>query len=127
MEARAVLKNIPTSPQKMRLVADLVRGKSVNQSLAVLKFQSKVGAGYLHKLLLSATSNWQQANPDVRVEDADLYVKTLFVDGGRMLKRMRPAPQGRGYRVRKRSNHVTLVIDSKLEAVTEVENSVSEN
>lgn len=127
MEARAVLKNIPTSPQKMRLVADLVRGKSVNQSLAVLKFQSKVGASYLHKLLLSATSNWQQANPDLRVEDADLYVKTLFVDGGRMLKRMRPAPQGRGYRVRKRSNHVTLVIDSKLEAVAEVENSVSEN
>ncbi|TAF72781.1 MAG: 50S ribosomal protein L22 [Bacteroidetes bacterium] len=127
MEARAVLKNIPTSPQKMRLVADLVRGKSVNQSLAVLKFQSKVGASYLHKLLLSATSNWQQANPDVRVEDADLYVKTLFVDGGRMLKRMRPAPQGRGYRVRKRSNHVTLVIDSKLEAVAEVENSVSVN
>lgn len=127
MEARAVLKNIPTSPQKMRLVADLVRGKSVNQSLAVLKFQAKVGATYLHKVLLSATSNWQQANPDVRVEDADLYVKTLFVDGGRMLKRMRPAPQGRGYRVRKRSNHVTIVIDSKLEAVTEVENSVSEN
>lgn len=127
MEARAVLKNIPTSPQKMRLVADLVRGKSVNQSLAVLKFQAKIGATYLHKVLLSATSNWQQANPDVRVEDADLYVKTLFVDGGRMLKRMRPAPQGRGYRVRKRSNHVTIVIDSKLEAVAEIENSVSEN
>lgn len=124
MEARAVLKNVPTSPQKMRLVADLVRGKSVNQSLAVLKFQSKVGAAYLHKLLLSATSNWQQANPDERVEDADLYVKTVFVDGGRMLKRMRPAPQGRGYRVRKRSNHITLIVDSKVEAV--VENSLSE-
>lgn len=125
MEARAILKNVPTSPQKMRLVVDLVRGKSVNYSLAVLKFQSKVGAAYLHKLLLSATSNWQQANPDSRVEDADLYVKTVFVDGGRMLKRMRPAPQGRGFRIRKRSNHITLVVDSKIKAV--VENNVSEN
>ncbi len=125
MEARAILKNVPTSPQKMRLVVDLVRGKGVTYSLAVLKFQSKVGAAYLHKLLLSATSNWQQANPDARVEDADLYVKTIFVDGGRMLKRMRPAPQGRGYRVRKRSNHITLVVDSKVKAV--VENSEPQN
>jgi large subunit ribosomal protein L22 len=113
MEARAVLKNVPTSPRKMRLVVDLIRGKSVSQSLAILKFQSKVGAEYLHKLLLSALSNWQQANPDQRPEDSDLFVKTIFVDGGRMLKRLRPAPQGRGYRVRKRSNHITLVIDSK--------------
>lgn len=125
MEAKAILKNVPTSPQKMRLVVDLVRGKGVTYSLAVLKFQSKVGAAYLHKLLLSATSNWQQANPDARVEDANLYIKTIFVDGGRMLKRMRPAPQGRGYRVRKRSNHITLVVDSKVKAV--VENVESQN
>lgn len=125
MEAKAILKNVPTSPQKMRLVVDLVRGKSVNYSLAILKFQSKVGAAYLHKLLLSATSNWQQANPEARIEESDLYIKTVFVDGGRMLKRMRPAPQGRGYRVRKRSNHITLVVDSKVKAV--VENNISEN
>jgi large subunit ribosomal protein L22 len=118
MEARAVLKNVPTSPRKMRLVVDLIRGKSVSQSLAILKFQSKVGAEYLHKLLLSALSNWQQANPDQRPEESDLFVKTIFVDGGRMLKRLRPAPQGRGFRVRKRSNHITLVIDSK--AVTAI-------
>ncbi len=119
MEARAILKNVPTSPRKMRLVVDLVRGKDVNQALAILKFQSKVGAEYLHKLMLSAVSNWQQANPDERVEEAELYVKTIFVDGGRMLKRMRPAPQGRGHRIRKRSNHITLVLDNKVSAVVE--------
>jgi large subunit ribosomal protein L22 len=121
MDARAILRDVPTSPRKMRLVADLVRGKGVNESLAILKYQSKVGAEYLHKLVLSCISNWQQANPDERVEDADLYIKTLFVDGGRMLKRLRPAPQGRGYRVRKRSNHITLVIGSKIAEVQEVE------
>ncbi|MDX2188673.1 MAG: 50S ribosomal protein L22 [Bacteroidota bacterium] len=121
MEARAVLKKCPTSPQKMRLVADLVRGKDVNQALAILKYQSKVGAGYMHKLLLSAIANWQQANPDERVEDAELYIKTIFVDGGAMLKRMRPAPQGRGYKIRKRSNHLTIILDSKVqESVEEV-------
>lgn len=119
MEARAILRNVPTSPRKMRLVVDLVRGKGVNQALAILKFQSKVGAEYLHKLVLSAISNWQQANPDERVEEADLFVKTIFVDGGRMLKRMRPAPQGRGHRIRKRSNHITVVLDSKVSAVVE--------
>ena len=126
MEARAILRNIPTSPRKMRLVADLVRGKGVNESLAILKFQNKVGAGYLHKLLLSAISNWQQANPDDRIEDAELYIKTIFVDGGRMLKRLRPAPQGRGYRVRKRSNHVTIVLDSKVEALISEAETVTE-
>lgn len=127
MDARAILRNIPTSPRKMRLVADLVRGKGVNESLAILKFQGKVGAPYLHKLLLSAISNWQQANPNERVEDSELFVKTIFVDGGRMLKRLRPAPQGRGYRIRKRSNHVTLVIDSKIHnEATQVEEVVSE-
>ena len=79
-----------------------------------MKYQNKVGAGYLHKLLLSAISNWQQSNPDSRVEDAELYIKTVFVDGGRMLKRLRPAPQGRGHRIRKRSNHITVELASRL-------------
>lgn len=120
MESKAILRNIPTSPRKMRLVADLVRGKKLNDALAILKFQSKVGAEYMHKLLLSASSNWQQANPDARIEDNNIYVKTIFVDGGRMLKRLRPAPQGRGYRVRKRSNHLTVVLDTKVDNKLEV-------
>lgn len=126
MEAKAILRNVPTSPRKMRLVADLVRGKNVDTALAILKFQSKVGAGFIHKLMLSAVSNWQQANPDTRVDSANLYVKTIFVDGGSMLKRMRPAPQGRGYRIRKRSNHITLILDSKSKAEVS-HNSQSEN
>ena len=113
MEAIAKLKNVPTSPQKMRQVADLVRGKQVNQALAILKFQSKSGAPRIEKLLLSAVANWQQKYEEVmKIEDADLYVKTIFVDGGAMLKRLRPAPQGRGHRIRKRSNHVTLIVSS---------------
>ena len=112
MEAVAKLKNVPTSPRKMRLVADLIRGEKVNRALNILKFEPKVGAAKVEKLLLSAISNWQAKNEDVRLEDADLYVKEIFVDGGRMLKRLRPAPQGRAHRIRKRSNHVTLVIDS---------------
>lgn len=113
MEAIAKLNNAPTSPQKMRQVADLVRGKSVNQALAILKFQPKAGAPLLEKLLLSAVANWQQAHEEeLSVENADLYVKTIFVDGGPFLKRLRPAPQGRAYRVRKRSNHVTIVVAS---------------
>lgn len=113
MEAIAKLNNVPTSPQKMRLIADLVRGTDVNKALAILKFQNKVGAPLLHKLLLSAISNWQQANPDTRADENNLVVKTIFVNEGRMLKRLRPAPQGRGHRIRKRSNHVTLVVDQK--------------
>ena len=112
MEAVAKLKNVPTSPRKMRVVADLIRGEKVNKALSLLKFESKVGAGKLEKLLLSAISNWQQANEDAKIEEADLYIKTIAVDSGRMLKRLRPAPQGRAHRIRKRSNHVTLVIDS---------------
>ena len=113
MEAIAKLKNVPTSPQKMRQVADLVRGKQVNQALAILKFQSKSGAPRIEKLLLSAVANWQQKYEEImKIEDADLYVKTIFVDGGAMLKRLRPAPQGRGHRIRKRSNHVTLIVSS---------------
>lgn len=112
MEAIARLKNVPTSPRKMRLVADLVRGKRVGLALSILKFTPNHGALKLEKLLLSAVANWQAKNPDLRLEDADLYIKTLMVDEGRSLKRLRPAPQGRGHRIRKRSNHVTLVVDS---------------
>jgi large subunit ribosomal protein L22 len=112
MEAIAKLKNVPTSPRKMRLVANLVRGKSVNRALSLLKFEANAGADKIEKLLLSALSNWQQKNEDVRLEDANLVIKEIFVDEGKMLKRLRPAPQGRGHRIRKRSNHVTLIVDS---------------
>ena len=115
MEAIAKLNNVPTSPRKMRLVAGLIRGKSVSRALGLLKIEANSGAARLEKLLLSALANWQLANEDGRIEDANLYVKEIFVDGGKMLKRLRPAPQGRGYRIRKRSNHVTLVIDSMTE------------
>ncbi|MBJ6117222.1 50S ribosomal protein L22 [Pontibacter sp. BT310] len=115
MEAVAKLNNVPTSPRKMRLVADIIRGKSVAKALGILKFEPNSGAARLEKLLLSALSNWQQKNEDAQIEDANLYVKSIFVDEGKMLKRLRPAPQGRGYRIRKRSNHVTLVIDSMTE------------
>ena len=112
MEAVAKLTNVPTSPRKMRVVADLIRGERVNKALSILKFEPKVGAAKLEKLLLSAISNWQIANEDAKIEEADLYIKLISVDSGRMLKRLRPAPQGRAHRIRKRSNHVTIVIDS---------------
>lgn len=112
MEAIARLNNVPTSPRKMRLVADLVRGKRVGIALSVLKFTPNHGAIRLEKLVLSAVANWQAKNPDTKLEEADLYIKTVMVDEGRSLKRLRPAPQGRGHRIRKRSNHVTLVIDA---------------
>ena len=112
MEAVAKLKNVPTAPRQMRMVADLIRGERVNRALNILKYEPKEGAARLEKLLLSAISNWQAKNEDERLEDADLYVKEIFVDGGRMLKRLRPAPQGRAHRIRKRSNHVTVVVDS---------------
>ena len=115
MEAVAKLRNVPTSPRKMRLVANLVRGQKVTRALGLLKFEANSGAAKIEKLLLSALANWQQKNEDERIEDANLYIKEIFVDEGRMLKRLRPAPQGRGHRIRKRSNHVTLVIDSKVE------------
>jgi large subunit ribosomal protein L22 len=111
MEAKAILKNVPTSPRKMRLVADMIRGQKVSKALGLLKFQPNVASPVLHKLLLSAVANWEQTNEDAKLEDAELYVKTVFVDGGRMLKRLRPAPQGRAHRIRKRSNHITIVID----------------
>ena len=123
MEAVAKLTNVPTSPRKMRVVADLIRGERVVKALSILKFEPKVGAAKLEKLLLSAISNWQLANEDAKIEEADLYIKTIAVDSGRMLKRLRPAPQGRAHRIRKRSNHVTMVIDSRnavaVEATTE--------
>lgn len=112
MEAVARLRNYPTSPRKMRLLADLVRGMGVENALNTLKFSTKHPSVALEKLLLSAIANWRVKNEGMDVASADLYVKTIFVDGGRVLKRMRPAPQGRAYRVRKRSNHVTLIVDS---------------
>ena len=113
MEAVAHLRNNPTSTRKMRLVADLVRGKGVYEALTILKFSKQEASGKLEKLLKSAINNWEQKNEGTSAADANLVVKTIFVDGGRVLKRMRPAPQGRGYRVRKRSNHVTIIVDSK--------------
>ncbi len=109
--ATAYLKNVPTSPRKMRLVADLIRGERVSRALNILKYQSMHPAAKLEKLLLSAIQNWESKNKDTKLEEADLIVKEIFVDGGRILKRLRPAPQGRAHRVRKRSNHVTLVVD----------------
>lgn len=112
MEAVAKLNNYPTSPRKMRLLADLIRGLEVEKALGILQFNPKHPAVPMYKLLKSAINNWEQKNSDEKVEDAGLIVKTIMVDCGRVIKRMRPAPQGRGYRVRKRSNHVTLIVDS---------------
>jgi len=109
---KARLVNVPTSPRKMRLVADLIRGIRVNLALNILKYEPKVGAAKLEKLLLSAISNWEAKNKEAKLEEADLFVKDIFVDGGRILKRLRPAPQGRAHRIRKRSNHVTLLVDT---------------
>jgi len=111
-KAVARLRNCPTSPRKMRLVVDLVRGKDVNTALNLLKFSRKDAAKDVHKLILSAIANWKVKNENVRIEDANLYIKEIFVDEGRMLKRIRTAPQGRAHRIRKRSNHVTVVVDS---------------
>ncbi len=124
---KAHLKNVPTSPRKMRLVADLVRGQKVDRALNILRFEPKVGSSYIEKLLLSAISNWENENEDRKVEDADLYIKEIFIDGGRMLKRLRPAPQGRGHRIRKRSNHITIVIDSLNPVGSNEEDTTSEN
>jgi large subunit ribosomal protein L22 len=115
MEAIAKLRNYPTSPRKMRLLADLIRGMKVEKALAVLEHHPKHPAVPMRKLVLSAISNWKQKNEGG--DEGGLIVKTIMVDGGRMLKRMRPAPQGRGYRVRKRSNHVTLIVDEKQTSV----------
>ncbi|MCW5516791.1 50S ribosomal protein L22 [Muriicola sp. Z0-33] len=110
--AFAKLNNCPTSPRKMRLVADLIRGAEVEKALAILRFNPKEASRRVEKLLLSAIANWQMKNEDADIESADLFVKEIKVDSGRMLKRLRPAPQGRAHRIRKRSNHVTLVLGS---------------
>ena len=114
----AKLNNVPTSPRKMRLLADLIRGMEVTKALGVLKYSQKEASNKLEKLLRSAIANWEQKTSQ-KAEDAQLYVKKVFVDEGRTLKRLRPAPQGRGYRIRKRSNHVTIAVDTKQEPVKE--------
>ena len=111
--AFAKLNNCPTSPRKMRLVADLIRGLDADKALAELKLNPKEASGRLEKLLLSALANWEAKNEGKRMDEANLYVSEIKVDSGRMLKRVQPAPQGRAHRIRKRSNHVTLVVDSK--------------
>jgi large subunit ribosomal protein L22 len=116
----ARLRNVPTSPRKMRLVADLVRGMDADKAMYVLQHTSKEAAGRVYKLLLSALANWKVKNEGARMEDNHLYIKEIFVDSGRMLKRIQPAPQGRAHRIRKRSNHVTLVLGNRNAAVTEV-------
>lgn len=126
MEAVAKLRNYPTSPRKMRLLVDLIRGMKVEKALATLEHHPKHPAVPLRKLVLSAINNWKQKNEGG--DEGELIVKTIMVDGGRMLKRMRPAPQGRGYRVRKRSNHVTVIVDtkeSKVKVVPVVEETVA--
>ncbi len=109
----ARLRNCPTSPRKMRLVADMVRGMDVNRAMDVLKFSSKEASLRLEKLILSAIANWQTKNEGERIEESNLFVQEIFVDSARVLKRLRPAPQGRAHRIRKRSNHVTVVVGSR--------------
>lgn len=116
----AVLRNVPSSPRKMRYVTDMIKGMEVNRALDILKYSTKDSSKKVEKLLLSAIANWQAKNEGARIEESNLYVKEVSVDGGRILRRIQPAPQGRAYRIRKRSNHVTLVLGSKNK---EVENS----
>ena len=113
----AILRNCPTSPRKMRLVADMIRGMEVKKALDVLKYSTKEASRKVEKLLLSAVANWQAKNEGERLEESDLYVSRIMVDSGRILKRLRPAPQGRGHRIRKRSNHVTIYVDRKEKVV----------
>ncbi|MBO7490624.1 MAG: 50S ribosomal protein L22 [Bacteroidales bacterium] len=122
----AKLMNNPTSPRKTRLVADLIRGVDVDKALAILQFNPRESAPKMRKLLLSAVANWQAKNEGKRIEDSQLYVKTVMVDEGRTMKRMRTAPQGRGYRIRKRSNHITMVIGSRVEEAPVATNAQTE-
>jgi large subunit ribosomal protein L22 len=115
----AILRNCPSSPRKMRYVVDMIRGVEVSRALDILKYSNKDSAELVEKLLLSAIANWQAKNEGKRIEDSQLFVKEVFVDSGRMLKRLRTAPQGRAYRTKKRSNHVTLVIDSAINKATQ--------
>jgi len=121
----ARLMDVPTSPRKMRLVAALVRGERVSKALNILKYEPKSGAAKIEKLLLSAIANWEAKNQEAKIEEADLYVKEIWVDSGRIRKRLRPAPQSRAHRIRKRSNHVPLVLDS-MATVTEPAAEVQE-
>jgi large subunit ribosomal protein L22 len=116
--AYAKLNNCPTSPRKMRLVADMIRGRKVENALTTLRYSTKEASGRMQKLVLSAISNWQTKNEGERIEDHELFVSEVYVDSARQLKRLRTAPPGRGHRIRKRSNHITLILDSK----TEIEN-----
>ncbi|HRN48030.1 MAG TPA: 50S ribosomal protein L22 [Niabella sp.] len=125
MEAVAKLRNYPTSPRKMRLLADLIRGKKVDLVLAELEHNPKHPAVPLRKLVLNAINNWKQVNEGG--DETSLIIKTIFVDEGRTLKRMRPAPQGRGYKIRKRSNHVTIIVDERLESDKKERKSNTEN
>ena len=108
----AKLQNVPSSPRKMRYVVDMIRGMEVNRALGTLKFSSKAASADVEKLLRSAIANWEQKN-ERKAEDGELFVTKIYVDGGTLIKRMRPAPQGRGHRIRKRSNHVTLFVGTK--------------
>ena len=120
----AVLRNCPSSPRKMRLVADLIRGTDVNKALDILRYNAKDASKDMEKLVMSAVSNWQIKNESVRLEDSKLIIKEIFVDQARTLKRIRPAPQGRAYRVRKRSNHVTVILgnmNEETEIIKEIE------
>ena len=119
MEAIVKLNNVPTSPRKMRLIADLIRGKEVGLALNILKFDSKIGSKKMEKLLLSAIANWQDKNKNEKIEEANLFIKEIFVNGGKMIKRLRPAPQGRAHRIRKRSNHITIVLDNLIKKTKE--------
>ncbi len=111
--AKALHNDCPSSPRKMRLVADIIRGVEVDKALAILKFSKKEASNKLEKVLLSAMANWQTKNEGADIEEAGLVVKEIFVDSARQLKRLRPAPQGRGHRIRKRSNHITLILGTK--------------
>lgn len=111
LKAIAILRDCPTSPRKMRLVADIIRGVEINKALGILRFSKKEASNRLEKLLRSAIANWEAKNPNERLEETPLCVKEIFVDGGKAIKRIQPAPQGRAHRIRKRSNHVTLVVD----------------
>ncbi len=115
----ARLRNVPTSPRKMRLVADLIRGMEVEKALNVLQHLQKESAPRVYKLLRSAIANWEVKNEGARIEDNELYIKEIFVDSGRMLKRIQPAPQGRAHRIRKRSNHVTLFLGNRVQEKSE--------
>ena len=121
----AKLNNCPTSPRKMRLVADLIRGKKIEEAFGILKHSPKEVSIRLHKLLRSAVANWENKNEGVRLEDSNLFVKTIMVDSARQIKRILPAPQGRAHRIRKRSNHVTLIIDSRIIQEQEINTKIN--